>query len=153
MQTNSSVIALSETSKTLRVIDVPGHPRVRNQFREHLGDAKAIAFVVDASTVSRNGAVVAECVQSCPSAPSFADTHCVGPDICTQYYTTYQTSRPHNLHHSCSSLRTRLICSRHQHPQQPPAMHSSPSTAYALSSNASSRSVVLLRLRESAWRA
>jgi len=44
----------------LRVIDIPGHPRIRDQFREHLSDANAVAFVVDASTVSRNGPAVAE---------------------------------------------------------------------------------------------
>ncbi|KXN80979.1 Signal recognition particle receptor subunit beta [Leucoagaricus sp. SymC.cos] len=59
MQTNSSVYAPSP-NKTFRVIDVPGHPRIRNQFQEHLLNAKTIAFVVDASTISRNGAVVAE---------------------------------------------------------------------------------------------
>ncbi|KAF8843588.1 hypothetical protein BDN67DRAFT_1008776 [Paxillus ammoniavirescens] len=59
LQTNSAQVVLSPT-KTLRVIDVPGHPRIRDQFREHLGDAKAIAFVVDSSTISRNASVVAE---------------------------------------------------------------------------------------------
>ena len=39
-----------------------GHPRIRNQFQEHLATTKAIAFVVDASTISRNGPAVAECV-------------------------------------------------------------------------------------------
>ena len=43
-------------------MDVPGHPRIREQFREHLADAKAIVFVVDASNVSRNGPIVAEYV-------------------------------------------------------------------------------------------
>lgn len=61
LQTNSVQMTLSSTT-TLRVIDVPGHPRIRDQFREHLQDAKAIAFVVDCSTVSRNGSVVAEYV-------------------------------------------------------------------------------------------
>ncbi|KAG6837159.1 hypothetical protein H0H93_013749 [Arthromyces matolae] len=60
LQTNSSVVDLSDSKKTIRVIDIPGHPRIRDQFREHLNDARAIAFVVDASTVSRNGAQVAE---------------------------------------------------------------------------------------------
>ncbi|KAJ3567723.1 hypothetical protein NP233_g6185 [Leucocoprinus birnbaumii] len=59
MQTNSSVYAPSP-DKTFRVVDVPGHPRIRDQFQEHLLNAKAIAFVVDASTISRNGAAVAE---------------------------------------------------------------------------------------------
>lgn len=62
MQTNTALVALPSTHKTLRVIDVPGHPRIRDQFQEHLPDAKAIVFVVDASTVSRNGAAVAEYV-------------------------------------------------------------------------------------------
>lgn len=44
------------------MIDIPGHPRIRDQFQEQLDDAKAIVFVVDASTISRNGAVVAELV-------------------------------------------------------------------------------------------
>lgn len=50
------------TNKSLRLIDVPGHPRIRDQFREYMSDAKAVSFIVDASTVSRNGAAVAECV-------------------------------------------------------------------------------------------
>jgi len=61
MQTNSSVYSFA-SNRTFHVIDVPGHPRIRNQFQEHLLNAKAIAFVVDASTISRNGAAVAECV-------------------------------------------------------------------------------------------
>ncbi|KAI0636724.1 P-loop containing nucleoside triphosphate hydrolase protein [Trametes polyzona] len=60
MQTNAALVALPSAHKTLRVIDVPGHPRIRDQFQEHLPHAKAIAFIVDASTVSRNGAAVAE---------------------------------------------------------------------------------------------
>ncbi|KAG6331945.1 hypothetical protein ID866_7142 [Astraeus odoratus] len=59
LQTNSADVVLSP-STTLRVVDVPGHPRIRGQFREHLGDARAVAFVVDASTISRNGHAVAE---------------------------------------------------------------------------------------------
>ncbi|EGN93292.1 hypothetical protein SERLA73DRAFT_189849 [Serpula lacrymans var. lacrymans S7.3] len=61
LQTNAAVITLPGSSaKALRVVDIPGHPRIRGQFREYLSDARALAFVVDASTVSRNGAVVAE---------------------------------------------------------------------------------------------
>ncbi|KAF9447266.1 P-loop containing nucleoside triphosphate hydrolase protein [Macrolepiota fuliginosa MF-IS2] len=59
IQTNSSVCAITPI-KPFRVIDVPGHPRIRDQFQEFLPNAKVIAFVVDASTVSRNGAAVAE---------------------------------------------------------------------------------------------
>ncbi|KAI6045698.1 signal recognition particle receptor beta subunit-domain-containing protein [Pisolithus marmoratus] len=59
LQSNSAHVVLSP-SKTLRVVDVPGHPRIRDQFREHLRGAKAVIFVVDASTVSRNAPAVAE---------------------------------------------------------------------------------------------
>jgi len=59
LQTNSSVYALSP-NKNFHLIDVPGHPRIRDQYQEYVPNAKAIAFVVDASTVSRNGAAVAE---------------------------------------------------------------------------------------------
>lgn len=59
LQTNCAHVVLPP-SKTLRIVDVPGHPRIRDQFREHLRIAKAIVFVVDASTVSRNAPAVAE---------------------------------------------------------------------------------------------
>ena len=73
LQTNSVQMTLSPT-KTLQVVDVPGHPRIRDQFREHLKDAKAVAFVVDCSTISRNGSVVAEYVFSCLILYSRGDT-------------------------------------------------------------------------------
>ncbi|KAK7020472.1 signal recognition particle receptor beta subunit-domain-containing protein [Favolaschia claudopus] len=60
LQTNTSTVSLPETKKNLIVVDIPGHPRIRDQVNEFIGDAKAIAFVVDASTVSRNGPAVAE---------------------------------------------------------------------------------------------
>ncbi|KAL1706881.1 signal recognition particle receptor beta subunit-domain-containing protein [Schizophyllum commune] len=60
LQTNSAFATLPNLKQPLRIIDVPGHPRVRDQFRAHLPEARAVAFVVDASTVSRNGARVAE---------------------------------------------------------------------------------------------
>ncbi|KAI9509336.1 signal recognition particle receptor beta subunit-domain-containing protein [Russula earlei] len=58
LQTNSGVFTLDK--KAITLVDVPGHPRIREQFREYLPDAKAIVFVVDASNISRNGPVVAE---------------------------------------------------------------------------------------------
>lgn len=59
LQTNSAFVTLSP-SQALRIIDIPGHPRIRGQFQEYFTDAKVIAFVVDASTISRNGQAVAE---------------------------------------------------------------------------------------------
>lgn len=62
MQTNASIVTLPSSGKTFRVVDVPGHPRIRDQFEEHLLSARAVIFVVDTSTVSRVGPAVAECV-------------------------------------------------------------------------------------------
>lgn len=61
MQINQSVLTLPQHAP-LTVVDVPGHPRIRGQFKEHMLDARTIIFVVDASTVSRNAPAVAEYV-------------------------------------------------------------------------------------------
>ncbi|KZV82293.1 P-loop containing nucleoside triphosphate hydrolase protein [Exidia glandulosa HHB12029] len=58
MQPNIGV--LSGPEKT-RLVDVPGHPRLRVQdLADHLPAAKGVLFVVDASTIARNGTAVAE---------------------------------------------------------------------------------------------
>ncbi|KAH9484418.1 Signal recognition particle receptor subunit beta [Psilocybe cubensis] len=59
MQINSAGVTLSQ-SKSIRVVDVPGHARLRNQFEEYLPETKVVGFVVDASTISRNAPAVAE---------------------------------------------------------------------------------------------
>ncbi|RXW18723.1 hypothetical protein EST38_g7121 [Candolleomyces aberdarensis] len=59
LQTNASSFT-PVPSKTIQIIDIPGHPRIRGQFVDHLNSAKAVAFVVDSNTVSRNGPAVAE---------------------------------------------------------------------------------------------
>lgn len=44
-----------------RLVDVPGHARLRGQgLADHLPAAKGVLFVVDASTVARSGPAVAE---------------------------------------------------------------------------------------------
>jgi len=60
LQANSSLITLPNLKYPVQAVDIPGHPRIRIQYRDHFNDAKAVIFVVDASTVSRNGAAVAE---------------------------------------------------------------------------------------------
>jgi signal recognition particle receptor subunit beta len=91
LQTNSSVIPLTGSKKAIRIVDVPGHPRIRDQFRDYLPTAKAIAFVVDSSTVSRNGAIVAECVIHVFDKPEFflitKRFMNLIPDICITFYT------------------------------------------------------------------
>ncbi|KAG9093333.1 hypothetical protein FRC06_011563 [Ceratobasidium sp. 370] len=59
IQTNETLYKTSP-GRTLRLVDVPGHPRLREQFADHLGDAAGVVFVVDTATVSRNGPAVAE---------------------------------------------------------------------------------------------
>jgi len=60
MRANASSVAFDDPKKPLRIIDVPGHPRLRGQFEEYLGDTRAIVFVVDASTIARNAFAVAD---------------------------------------------------------------------------------------------
>lgn len=62
LQVNSAVVSSASGQREHLVVDVPGHPRIRDQFKEYIPDAKAVVFVVDASTISRNGPLVAECV-------------------------------------------------------------------------------------------
>ncbi|KAL5529686.1 hypothetical protein ACEPAG_5671 [Sanghuangporus baumii] len=60
-QVNSSYIPeYFSSKKQLQIVDVPGHPRLRDTFKTYISDAKAIVFVVDASTITRNGRDVAE---------------------------------------------------------------------------------------------
>ncbi|EJU05332.1 P-loop containing nucleoside triphosphate hydrolase protein [Dacryopinax primogenitus] len=51
---------LQQDKKTFRLIDIPGHPRIRSRFREHLATVDGLVFTVDANTVARNGVAVAE---------------------------------------------------------------------------------------------
>lgn len=60
IQANATLYTTPSPGRTLRLVDIPGHPRLRGQFTEYLADAAGIVFVVDAATVSRNGPVVAE---------------------------------------------------------------------------------------------
>ncbi|KAJ7581108.1 signal recognition particle receptor beta subunit-domain-containing protein [Mycena floridula] len=62
IQVNSAIAPFSATP--MKVIDVPGHPRIRDQFADYLANTKFVGFVVDANTISRNGAAVAEHLQS-----------------------------------------------------------------------------------------
>ncbi|KAL0066414.1 hypothetical protein AAF712_006456 [Marasmius tenuissimus] len=64
LQTNVSLMNLPGKKHPIKVVDVPGHPRIRDQFRDYLSEAKAIVFVADANLVSRNGAAVAEHLHS-----------------------------------------------------------------------------------------
>ena len=116
MQTNVSVMTLS-SNKPIRIIDVPGHPRLRDQFQDHLSDAKAVGFVVDTNSVSRNAPAVAEWVFVDPwyryslLIMIFKDTFIVS---CTLLLLFLLRSR----NHLCLSLPTNRICSKLDHHKQ-----------------------------------
>lgn len=77
LQSNSATFNLRD-SRVERLVDIPGHPRIRSQFREFIPLAKAVVFVVDSSTVARIGASVAEylheVLQTLSSLPPSAPT-------------------------------------------------------------------------------
>ncbi|WVR05029.1 hypothetical protein IAU60_002041 [Kwoniella sp. DSM 27419] len=47
-------------TKTLRLVDLPGHPRLRDQLKTHVKDATAVVFVVDVQAIVRNASSIAE---------------------------------------------------------------------------------------------
>ncbi|KAL8606594.1 hypothetical protein ACOMHN_009479 [Nucella lapillus] len=61
LATNAGTVSLPAVGKSLRVIDVPGHERLRNQLLDaNKGLARAIIFVVDSGTVQKEIKEVAE---------------------------------------------------------------------------------------------
>jgi len=63
LQPTESLIRLHSSLNKPRygkLVDIPGHARIRDRFKEFLPNAKAVVFVVDASTIARNGPEVAE---------------------------------------------------------------------------------------------
>ncbi|KAK0503342.1 P-loop containing nucleoside triphosphate hydrolase protein [Armillaria luteobubalina] len=60
LQANTSSVDHPPFNNPIVIVDIPGHPKMRDQFKDHMKEAIVVAFVVDTSTVSRNGAAVAE---------------------------------------------------------------------------------------------
>lgn len=62
-----AVACMQGSSKHVKVIDVPGHPRLRSVFDLHAASASCIIFVLDSSTFVAEKQTVAECaLQTCP---------------------------------------------------------------------------------------
>lgn len=51
-----------ETSKPVRLVDLPGHPRLRDVVKSQLREADGVVFVVDVQGIVRNAGQVAEYV-------------------------------------------------------------------------------------------
>ncbi|KAI8063326.1 signal recognition particle receptor beta subunit-domain-containing protein [Gongronella butleri] len=58
MKENEGALVLD--NKTLEVVDIPGHERLRSRYTDFLNVARCIVFVVDSTTVHRNVRPVAE---------------------------------------------------------------------------------------------
>lgn len=63
-QTHTSTVASESTvsldGKNVRVVDLAGHARLRDQVTQRIGSADAVVFVVDVVGLVRNAASVAE---------------------------------------------------------------------------------------------
>ncbi|KAF9993354.1 hypothetical protein BGZ80_002479 [Entomortierella chlamydospora] len=57
---NETDVALTEGQKPIHLVDIPGHERLRFKFSEFMPIARAVVFVVDSSTVSRQTRLLAE---------------------------------------------------------------------------------------------
>ena len=71
LQTHTSVIASSSTftlsdpsqggrAKAVRIVDLPGHPRLKDEGLKQVKDGVAVVFVVDIVGVVRNAGAIAE---------------------------------------------------------------------------------------------
>ncbi|WWC61303.1 uncharacterized protein I303_103884 [Kwoniella dejecticola CBS 10117] len=47
-------------SKQVKLVDIPGHPRLRDELKKHIKDASTVVFVVDIQALVRNSAAIAE---------------------------------------------------------------------------------------------
>ncbi|KAF9098101.1 hypothetical protein BGX27_000873 [Mortierella sp. AM989] len=57
---NEIDVALTEGQKSVHLVDIPGHERLRFKFSEFMPITRAVVFVVDSSTVSRQTRLLAE---------------------------------------------------------------------------------------------
>ncbi|KAG0300707.1 hypothetical protein BGZ98_008961 [Dissophora globulifera] len=60
MMENEADVVLTDGKAATHVVDVPGHERLRFKFSEFMPIARAVVFVVDSSTVSRQTRFLAE---------------------------------------------------------------------------------------------
>jgi len=50
------------TAKQVKLVDLPGHPRLQDEAKKYIAEASAVVFVVDVAGVVRNATVVSESV-------------------------------------------------------------------------------------------
>lgn len=59
-ETLSATSGLASTGRQVRLVDLPGHPRLRDQILKYKADIWGVVFVVDVVGIVRNAAGVAE---------------------------------------------------------------------------------------------
>lgn len=67
IQPSSTLFALTlpdepDRTKQVRLVDLPGHPRLRDEVKKHLPSCSGVVFVVDVVGVVRTAGQVAEYV-------------------------------------------------------------------------------------------
>lgn len=63
LTTNASLLTLTEdgsSSATVKLIDVPGHARLRDKLQSALKETDDVVFVIDVAAIQKNGAEVTE---------------------------------------------------------------------------------------------
>ena len=69
MKSSISTVAITESpdepesrSKQIRLLDLPGHPRLQDDIKAHLPEADGVVFVVDVQSLLKNAGAIAEYV-------------------------------------------------------------------------------------------
>lgn len=73
----SSIVLLQGNGKKLKVVDIPGHPRLRSTFEARADTAAGVVFVLDSSTFIAEKHAVAGCASSLMHSPSHAHRHII----------------------------------------------------------------------------
>eukprot|EP00892_Ulva_mutabilis_P009780 jgi/Ulvmu1/7174/UM034_0083.1 len=60
MKANEAVVTLPGTNKVVKVVDVPGHPRLRSLYDLHASSASFIVFILDSASFVADKQLVAE---------------------------------------------------------------------------------------------
>ncbi|KAJ1655526.1 hypothetical protein IWQ61_004743 [Dispira simplex] len=73
MDSNTYNIELEQGSRSFTLVDIPGNPRLRAQYRTKLNQARAIVFLVDSARVVRNVREVAAFLYELLTSPSVTE--------------------------------------------------------------------------------
>lgn len=82
---NENVVSIAAGDKNVRMVDIPGHDRVRNTaFDKYKNDAKAILFLLDSATVQSQVRDVAEQLYTVLADATVRSTKCPVAIVCNK---------------------------------------------------------------------